>query len=57
MKLNQPPRNCGNCRNLVDDRYDCLVCYQLKQIDGKPVAVKVRRNGKACQSYREKVSA
>lgn len=51
MKESQPPRNCGNCRHLIDDRYETPVCYQIQQRDGKPVAVKVRRNGKACQSY------
>ncbi|WP_371378812.1 hypothetical protein [Sporomusa aerivorans] len=51
MKQSQPPRNCGTCRHLVTDRYETPVCYQIKQIDDKPVAAKVRRNGKSCQSY------
>ena len=51
MKINQPPRNCGNCRHIVTDRYETPVCYQLKEMDGKPVAVAVKRSGKAYQGY------
>lgn len=57
MKLNQQPRNCGTCNNMIEGRYEYPVCYQLKQLGGKPAAARVRRNGKACQSWREKVGA
>ncbi len=56
MKLNQPPKNCGNCNNMIEGRYEYPVCYQLRQLNGEPAAAKVRRNGKACQSWREKVA-
>lgn len=56
-KLKQVPRNCGTCHHLVEGRYEDPVCYQIEQRNGKPVAAKVKRNGKACQSYRERIGA
>ena len=56
MKTKQIERKCKTCKCINYDNYkavNAVVCYELKQIDGKKVAIRITPNRKACEKYRE----
>lgn len=49
-----PALTCRECLNMNVKAYGPgkPVCYDLEKIDGKPVAVEVKPNRKACNSFK-----
>jgi len=56
---NDPVLTCRECLGMNVKAYGPgkPVCYDLEKIDGKPVAVEVKPNRKACHCFRMNAAA